>query len=395
MSENENENENENEYENNKRKNYIKSKRIHELKKRLLERDGATCQISGEPFLGYDDMVIDHILPLRFGGTDNLENKRLVKASINSALSNKDIHRIETITKDLLKRQEELTKREQESFDREKEYRQQIDKQKQELERLRGELQSDYELRIFRVDQELRSHQDRIKEEQAELELRELEASLLKQTLQKQFDEQELQHKIKLDELEKEKERYREESRNQIQARSNSYVNEAISALDTSAESYHFKGTLWSIAGLLSLSGGVGTGIYFGLAGLTALEDSDKISWPVVSFLAFKGIIVIGLFIALAKYCFTYSQSFTHEAIKNSERKHAINFGKFYLESYGAEAQWGQVKEAFEHWNINSSSAFSGADSDKFDPKIFDKAISIAEAVQKFGKSNKEETKKK
>jgi hypothetical protein len=47
------------------------------------------------------------------------------------------------------------------------------------------------------------------------------------------------------------------------------------------------------------------------------------------------------------------------EALKNADRRHAINFGKFYLESYGAAAEWSQVKEAFEHWNITGENAFS------------------------------------
>lgn len=395
MNENENSNEKENENENFKRSGHFKNKALHEVKKKLLARDGNRCQITGEPFAGFDDMAVDHIIPQQHGGSNDLDNIRLIKKSINSLLSNTDLTRIDTLTKDLLKRQEELTKREQQSFNREQEYRYQIDKQAQELERLRSDLQIEHENRKAQIDHELRIHQESLKQERQLLASREQEARQLKVELQKQIEEKDLQLKAAFEELEKDKERYREESRSQIQARSNSYVNEAITALDNSAASYHTKGTLWSVGGLFSLAGGVGTGIYFGLAGMNALENPEKISWPVVSFLAFKGIIVIGLFIALAKYCFTYSQSFTHEAIKNSERKHAINFGKFYLETYGAEAQWGQVKEAFEHWNINSSSAFSGSDSDKFDPKIFDKAISIAEAVQKFGRTNNEESEKK
>lgn len=391
MSESENQPESVNGHGDSKRKRRSANE-TREFKKKLIERDGNACQITGEPFENYNEMAINHLLPLSLGGKDDLANSQLVKHKVNSLLSNKDTLRIDAITKDLLSRQEELAKREQENFSRELEYRLQIDKQKQDLERLRTDLQQEYESRKDEVEKELKLYQEKIKQQLLDLQTREMETNKLRQILQEQIADHEIKFKHNLDELERDKERYREESRNQIQARSNSYVNDAILALDTSANSYHTKGTLWSIAGLLSLAGGVGTGIFFGLAGITALENSDKISWPVVSFLAFKGIIVIGLFVALAKYCFSYSQSFTHEAIKNSERKHAINFGKFYLETYGAEAQWGQVKEAFEHWNINSSSAFSGNDPDKFDPKLFDKAIEIAEAVQKFGKTTKEDS---
>lgn len=139
---------------------------------------------------------------------------------------------------------------------------------------------------------------------------------------------------------------------------------------------------------------GVLTGLYFGSKGLTPAEGHSEIAWSQVTFFAFKGIIVIGLFIALAKYSFMYSQSFMHESIKNSERRHAINFGKFYLETYGADAEWTQIKEAFEHWNINSHTAFSSGDPDKFDPRVMDKAIQLAESVQKLSKSSTEDSSK-
>lgn len=59
------------------------------------------------------------------------------------------------------------------------------------------------------------------------------------------------------------------------------------------------------------------------------------------------------------------------------------NFGKFYLESYGANADWSQIKEAFEHWNNAPSSAFSNNDADKLDPKVMDR---IAQLVESLGK---------
>lgn len=356
-----------------------------ETKQMLLDRDGNKCQISGEPFENFDEIAVEHIVPLSIGGTHQLDNLQLVKAGTGSSAINMNTRRIQALTKQLIKRQDELAKREEDSFNRELEYRSQIDKQKIELERLRNDLLAENEEQKSRIDLETKQQKDKLLEQLLRVENREKEAITLKKILNDKIAAQEHDHKNSLEELEREKERYREESRNQIQARSNNYVTEAIKALDTSANNYHSKGLRWSAIGLLSLVGGVGTGIYFGLGSMAALETSDKISWPVVSFLAFKGVIVIALFVAIAKYCFTYSQSFTHEAIKNSERMHAINFGKFYLETYGVEAEWTQIKEAFEHWNINSSSAFSKGDPDKFDPKLFDKMMQISDSIQKFG----------
>jgi len=204
--------------------------------------------------------------------------------------------------------------------------------------------------------------------------------------------EAELKLSREYEELEKEKERYREESRRKIETSSSDYVNEALKSLDTTATRYHVIARNWSIVGTLALVFGILTGLYFGVRGLTPMEGKNTIEWAQVVFFGFKGLIVIGLFVALAKYCFMYGQSFMHESLKNSERKHAINFGKFYLESYGADADWIQVKEAFEHWNIVSASAFSKNDPDKFDPKVLEKATQLINSVGKLKFPKSDET---
>lgn len=69
------------------------------------------------------------------------------------------------------------------------------------------------------------------------------------------------------------------------------------------------------------------------------------------------------------------------EALKNADRRHAINFGKFYLESYGAAADWSQVKEAFEHWNITGSDAFSRKEEAQIDVSAIEKAATLLERL--------------
>ncbi|OMQ41060.1 HNH endonuclease [Pseudomonas putida] len=363
------------------------------IKDALIKRDGLRCAISGEAVEHPDNLVIEHITPISEGGDNSLDNLILIKPELNSRFSNSEAKRAKYLSDEIIKRQEELAQRERESFEREQTYRAQIERQKQELEIFREQMQREHFERQNSLEREIEEHRQRTAAQQHMLSMRERETVALQEQLNNAIKEKESKIALALEELEREKEKYREESRNKIESRSSAYVNEALSSLDSSAKTYHSKGRNWSIAGSLALILGVGTGLYFGVLGLTPIQGQTEIPWSQVTFFAFKGVIVIGLFIALAKYCFTYSQSFTHEAIKNSERKHAINFGKFYLETYGAEAEWSQIKEAFEHWNINSSSAFSGNDADKFDPKIFDKAVQIAEAVQKLGKEKSDDKK--
>ena len=63
---------------------------------------------------------------------------------------------------------------------------------------------------------------------------------------------------------------------------------------------------------------------------------------------------------------------------------HYINFGKFYLESYGAAAEWTQIKEAFEHWNITGSNAFSKTEENQLDVTALEK---VATVIEKIGKA--------
>jgi len=59
------------------------------------------------------------------------------------------------------------------------------------------------------------------------------------------------------------------------------------------------------------------------------------------------------------------------------------NFGKFYLESYGAAADWAQIKEAFEHWNIIGSNAFSKSEEEEMDVSMLEKAAVAIEKIRK------------
>lgn len=372
-------------------------KNIKEIKEKLIARDGLRCSVTGEEVSSPEELSVEHIQPISKGGSDELENLILVKHHLNVFIADDERKRTHLLIKEIRKRQEELTIRERESFEREQAYRFQIEKQKKQLDEFRLKLKKDQSNQEALLEREINEQRQRFMEQQHILAVREHEAEALKSRLSHEIQEKERQIALALEELEREKEKYREESRKKIESKSSAYVNDALTSLDSSARKYHVTGRNWSIAGSLALVAGVATGIYFGAKGLSPLDGKTYITWSQVSFFAFKGVIVIGLFVALAKYCFTYGQSFTHEAIKNSERKHAINFGKFYLETYGADAQWTQIKEAFEHWNINSTSAFSGNDPDKFDPKVFEKAIQLAETVKNISKrkqNEKEDTQK-
>ena len=80
---------------------------------------------------------------------------------------------------------------------------------------------------------------------------------------------------------------------------------------------------------------------------------------------------IVIMLISLSKLLFTLAKSFMVEAIRCSDRIHAISFGKFFLDAYGAEATREEVLEAFSSWNIdNGNTSFRNQSSEDYDPKI-------------------------
>ena len=80
---------------------------------------------------------------------------------------------------------------------------------------------------------------------------------------------------------------------------------------------------------------------------------------------------IIIILISLSKLLFTLAKSFMVEAIRCSDRIHAISFGKFFLDAYGAEASREEVLQAFSSWNIdNGSTSFRNQSGEDYDPKI-------------------------
>ena len=93
------------------------------------------------------------------------------------------------------------------------------------------------------------------------------------------------------------------------------------------------------------------------------------------------GLISMGLRIAIAKFSFTLGKSYMVESLRNADLSHAIPFGEFYLKSFGANSDWSELKEAFQHWNIDSGSVFSEQQSADFDPKLIETASTLAKVM--------------
>lgn len=272
-------------------------------------------------------------------------------------------------------------------------YREHIAMQERELNNFRVKLKNEQLAREKELQKELESREkffadrerklfDRQKEVEEQLIRRQEEADLLRFRLETEIFDKELRLKEEIKALELEKLRYNEESRRKVESKSKDYVSAALGALEDKESNFHFLSKVWSIVGAFSLIGGL---LFFGYATITSFESMPlNVTWEFIAFSIFKGLIAIALFIGLSKYAFLFSNSYMREALKNGDRRHAINFGKFYLESYGAAAEWTQVKEAFEHWNITGTNAFTKAEENKLNISSMDKVVESIGRIEKF-----------
>jgi hypothetical protein len=167
------------------------------------------------------------------------------------------------------------------------------------------------------------------------------------------------------------------EVKERIESNAPEFIDEAIASLKQVERRYRLTGTTWYIAGFLSLV----LGLVFAFIAVTQAATINPDSWIKFAYLALKAVIVIGLLAATSKYCFVLGKSYVSESLKNADRLHAISFGRFYLRVFGAKASWPELKEAFQHWNIDRRSTFYDLTTDQIDPKLIDAVIEISKAV--------------
>ena len=85
---------------------------------------------------------------------------------------------------------------------------------------------------------------------------------------------------------------------------------------------------------------------------------------------------IVYLFIAIlvvsfSKFLFTLARSFMVEAIRCTDRIHAISFGKFYIKAFDENVTREEVMKIFSNWNIdNGATSFRDQASSDYDPKI-------------------------
>lgn len=153
----------------------------------------------------------------------------------------------------------------------------------------------------------------------------------------------------KFEELEEQKRRYTIEHQDNLQNSSRDFVKETVDGLREKEEKFSNQAFYWSLAGAFVLCIGLIFSIYITFINYPL---SDKlVTWPLMVFYSLRGIIILTIVGFFTRYNFIQAGNYMQEALKISNRIHAIKFGQFYIETYGSTARWNEVKEAFASWN--------------------------------------------
>ena len=175
---------------------------------------------------------------------------------------------------------------------------------------------------------------------------------------------------VRLAEIEEENKR---QVQQKIEAKVPEFVTAALKVLEDREKAYRRKAAQWTAHGTLVLLVAIAATVAISIFGYGLATSVNELSWQALFFVSFKGLVVLGVLGLWAKHAFTVSNAYMHEAIKRSDRAHAITFGKLYLEIYGNTVDRKELLDIFENWNITSESAFSKANPSGFEPQIIDK----------------------
>jgi hypothetical protein len=168
----------------------------------------------------------------------------------------------------------------------------------------------------------------------------------------------------------------RQEVRERVERKAAEFIKEALDALRRRESSYRRIAYGWYVVGF----GALLVGVYAATLRARIAVDAH-LEWPSLVEFSVFGFLIVALLIALAKYAFTLGKSFMAESLRNADRIHAISFGEFYLNAYGDEAEWKEVKEALQHWNIDKGSSFASQDSKQFDPQLVEALVQLVKAA--------------
>lgn len=168
------------------------------------------------------------------------------------------------------------------------------------------------------------------------------------------------------------------ERKHVLERTTDSYIAKSLQALSARELRYQRWGLCCYLVGYLTILGGLGFTVYSVITDAPTHTD--------VAAAVFAGILTvaaIGFLGAAARFAFVLGRSFMVEALRNHDRSHAIKFGEFYLKAFGDKVTWPELKEAFQHWNLDTGSSFKDQKEDSVDPQLIKSLVELLKSVKK------------
>ncbi|MER9619382.1 toll/interleukin-1 receptor domain-containing protein [Mesorhizobium sp. M0207] len=158
------------------------------------------------------------------------------------------------------------------------------------------------------------------------------------------------------------------------------FVDDAIKTQQDYEKTHKNSAQNWYMIGYGSLVLGLATTAYLAYSVINTQTASPD--YPRAISVSLLNVIAIAILAALARYAYSLGKSYMSESLKSSDRIHAIQFGRFFLRAYGNKATTVEIREVFQHWNIDRTSTFSSLDSSQIDPQIVNMVVQIVAAIR-------------
>ncbi|TGM68659.1 TIR domain-containing protein [Leptospira meyeri] len=140
---------------------------------------------------------------------------------------------------------------------------------------------------------------------------------------------------------------------NNIKESSTDYIEKTMDELKKAEKDQSIISIFWFFSSFITLF--IGCIFSYTIANkYLNLDDLLKLSNSALIYLSGKSLFILSIFAAVSKLCFSIAKEYRRTSIKNSDRLHAIRFGKFYLDAFKEKIEWKEVKEVFQHWNIDN-----------------------------------------
>ncbi|WP_189638203.1 toll/interleukin-1 receptor domain-containing protein [Bacillus sp. dmp10] len=169
-----------------------------------------------------------------------------------------------------------------------------------------------------------------------------------------------------------------EEKIAKVEKKIDTYITGAITRLTAKEKDYrNIAYICYGLCGLFLIGA-----IIFLLYKVNFIINSQKVLTTAEQIqLGLVGFVLLALILSVARFLYLIGKSFMVESLRNSDRIHAISFGEFYLKAYQEKAEWSEIKEAFQHWNIGGGSSFNSQSTNDFDPEIFKNIIEFTKVI--------------